>query len=182
MTDPILWFLNRGTGIVLLAVLTLTVLLGVLAMRGRAGSLLPAFVSRSLHRNLSLFGLGLLVAHITTAVLDEYVDIRWWHAFVPYGAGYEPLWVAAGAVASDLVLAVLVTTALRARLGLRTWHGIHLLAYVAWALGLVHGLAIGTDRQETWAVAAYATAAGAVAVAALVRVFAPGRAPEGELA
>ena len=111
MSDQMLWFLNRGTGFVLLGVLTATVLLGVLAARGRAGSLLPAFVSRSLHRNLSLFGAALLVAHIATAVLDEFVDIRWWHALVPYGAGYEPLWVAVGTLATDLIVAVLVTTA-----------------------------------------------------------------------
>ena len=76
MSDEMLWFLNRGTGFVLLGVLTATVILGVLASRGRAGSLVPAFVSRALHRNLSLFGAVLLVVHIATAVLDEFVDIR----------------------------------------------------------------------------------------------------------
>lgn len=181
MTTPILWFLNRGTGMVLLAVLTATVLLGVLAMRGRAGSLVPAFVSRSLHRNLSLFATALLVAHISTAVLDEYVDIRWWHAFVPYGAAYEPLWLAAGTLASNVILAIIVTTVVRARLGLGAWQRVHQLAYLAWALGLVHGLAIGTDSSETWALVTYASAAGVVVVAGMVRWLTPGPARlEGE--
>jgi DMSO/TMAO reductase YedYZ heme-binding membrane subunit len=180
MSTALLWFLNRSTGFVLLGVLTATVLLGVLAARGRAGSLLPAFVSRSLHRNLSLFGAALLVAHIVTAVLDEFVDIRWWHAFVPYGADYEPLWLGVGTLATDLVVAVLVTTAVRARLGLAAWHRIHQLAYLAWALGLVHGLMIGTDRGETWALIGYSAAAGVVAVAVLVRLATASHEPEGE--
>ncbi|RHW27576.1 ferric reductase [Nocardioides immobilis] len=173
MSTAMLWFLNRGTGMVLLGVLTATVLLGVLAARGRAGSLLPAFVSRSLHRNLSLFGAILLVAHIATAVLDEFVDIRWWHAFVPYGAAYEPWWLAVGTLASDLILAVLVTTAVRGRLGLRCWQRVHQLAYLAWALGLVHGLMIGSDSGETWALISYSAAAGVVAVAVLLRLLSP---------
>jgi len=181
MSDQMLWFLNRGTGFVLLGVLTATVLLGVLAARGRAGSLLPAFVSRSLHRNLSLFGAVLLVAHIVTAVLDEFVDIRWWHAFVPHGAAYEPLWLAVGTLATDLILAVLVTTVVRARLGLRAWSRVHQLAYLAWALGLVHGLMIGTDSGEAWGLAVYAFAAAVVVVAVLVRVAsADASGPEGE--
>ncbi len=181
MSDAMLWFLNRGTGFVLLGVLTATVLLGVLATRGRAGSLLPAFVSRSLHRNLSLFAAALLVAHIVTAVLDEFVDIRWWHAFVPWGAAYEPLWLGVGTLATDLILAVLVTTVVRTRLGLGAWQRIHQLAYLAWALGLVHGLMIGTDSGETGALVGYSAAALVVAVAVLVRLAsasAPG--PEGE--
>ncbi len=181
MSDAMLWFLNRGTGFVLLGVLTATVLLGVLTARGRAGRHVPVFVARSLHRNLSLFGVVLLVAHIATAVLDEFVDIRWWHAFVPYGAAYEPLWLAAGTVASDLVLAVIVTTVVRARLGLGVWQRVHQLAYLAWALGLVHGLAIGTDTGETWALISYSTSVGVVAVAVLTRALAPADAsPEGE--
>lgn len=179
MSTPLLWFLNRGTGLVLLAVLTVTVVLGVLAMRGRAGSLVPAFVTRSLHRNLSLFGAALLVVHIATAVLDEYVDIRWWHAFVPYGAAYQPLALGIGTAASDLILAVLVTTVIRARLGLRGWRRVHQLAYGAWALGLVHGLMIGTDRNERWALVGYATAAGLVALAGVVRAVAPATIAEG---
>lgn len=180
MTSPVLWFLNRSTGMVLLVVLTLTVVLGVLALRGRAGSLVPAFVSRSLHRNLSLFGAGLLVAHIATAVLDEYVDIRWWHAFVPWGAAYEPLALAAGTLATDLILAVLVTTAVRRWLGLRGWQRVHQLAYAAWALGLAHGLMIGTDGGERWAVIGYVASASVVAAAVMVRWWAP-VAPEAEV-
>ena len=181
MSDQMLWFLNRGTGFVLLGVLTATVLLGVLATRGRAGSLLPAFVSRALHRNLSLFGAVLLVVHIVTAVLDEFVDIRWWHALVPYGAAYEPLWLGVGTVATDLILAVLVTTVVRARLGLAAWFRVHQLAYLAWALGLVHGLMIGTERGETWALVVYSASAAVVVVAVLMRVASANALhPEGE--
>ena len=42
-------------------------------------------------------------------VLDEFVDVRWWHAIVPFTGTYEPVWTGLGTLASDLVVAVVVT-------------------------------------------------------------------------
>ena len=102
---PLLWYLNRSTGLVVLVLLTATVLLGVLAT-GRGGRVLPRFVGQALHRNLALWSVVLLVVHITTAVVDTYVDIRWWQAVVPWvGATYLPLWLGLGTLAFDLLRA-----------------------------------------------------------------------------
>ena len=36
----------------------------------------------------------LLALHVTTAVVDTYVDIRWWQAVLPWvGSTYLPLWL-----------------------------------------------------------------------------------------
>ena len=86
---PLLWYLNRSTGLVLLALLTVTTVLGVLAT-GRGGRLLPRFVGQALHRNLALWSVVLLVLHVTTAVVDTYVDIRWWQAVVPWDGVVVP--------------------------------------------------------------------------------------------
>ncbi len=167
---PLLWFLNRGSGFALLGVLTLTVLLGVLSRGGRAGGLLPGFVVQSLHRSTSMLGLTLLAVHVVTAVADEFVDIRWWHAVVPWGAPYEPLWVALGALSVDLMAAVVLTSVLRRHLGHRVWRAVHYLAYAAWAVGVAHGLGIGTDTTERWAAVPYAGSILVVWMAGLVRL------------
>ena len=83
MNDPLLWFLNRGTGIVLLLLMTLSVVLGVLSVRSRAGRVTPGFVRNVLHRNVSLLAVAMLVVHVVSAVVDSYVDIRWWDALIP---------------------------------------------------------------------------------------------------
>ena len=166
---PLLWFLNRGSGFALLGVLTLTVLLGVLSRAGRAGGLLPAFVVQSLHRSTSMLGLTLLAVHVVTAVADEFVDIRWWHAVVPWGAPYEPFWLALGTLSVDLMAAVVLTSVLRRHLGHGVWRTVHHLAYAAWALGVAHGLGIGTDTTERWAAVPYAGSILVVLMAALVR-------------
>ena len=178
---PFLWYLNRGSGAVTLVLFTTTLVLGVLSLGGLPARRLPRFVLQSLHRNAAALAFALLGVHIVSAVADEFVDIRWWHALVPYGAAYEPLWLGVGTVATDLILAVLVTTVVRARLGLAAWVRVHQLAYLAWALGLVHGLMIGTDRGETWALVVYSASAAVVVVAVLMRVASANALhPEGE--
>ncbi|MGZ4444534.1 MAG: ferric reductase-like transmembrane domain-containing protein [Nocardioidaceae bacterium] len=172
MTSPLLWFANRGTGVVLLLLLTLTALLGVLATRGHAGRGVPRFLTQSLHRNLSLVAVGLLVAHVGSAVLDEYVDIRWWQALVPVGATYRPLWLELGTLALDVVVVVAATSLLRHRLPHRAWRAVHVLAYLAFAAALAHGVGIGTDASSPWGRRVSIGCAGAVALAAGLRLAA----------
>jgi sulfoxide reductase heme-binding subunit YedZ len=114
----------------------------------------------------------LLGLHVTTAVVDSYVDIRWWQAVVPWvGATYLPLWLGLGTVSLDLMMLVAVTSLLRARMRHRTWRLVHVLAYAAWGVAVAHGLGIGTDlRQPGWERNAVYAAVALVAGVALVRL------------
>ena len=175
MEGPILWFANRGTGVVLLLLLTLTTLLGVLATRGDAGRGLPRFVTQAFHRNVSLISMALLVAHVFTAVVDTYVDIRWWQALVPFwGSTYEPLWLGLGTLALDLMLVIVATSLLRHRIPHRPWRAIHVLAYASWGLSLAHGIGIGTDAGTGWGRWIGIVCAALVALAVLYRLLALG--------
>ena len=55
---------------------------------------------------------------------------------------------ALGTLACDLLLAVVVTSLLRARFGYRTWRAVHWLAYASWPLALVHSLGHGQRRAH----------------------------------
>ena len=150
MEGPFLWYLNRGSGAVTLVLFTLTLVLGVLSLGGRPARRVPRFVLQSLHRNAVLLAFMMLAAHVVSAVVDQYVDIRWWQALVPFGATYEPLWLGLGAVAVDLLLVIAATSLLRRRLADRTWRLLHQLAWPMWGLSLAHGLGMGTDLRDGW--------------------------------
>ena len=86
MTDgPLLWYLNRGTGLVLLvAAHRSRRVLGVLATRGRRRARRAALRHASPCTATSRCSRWCCCsAHVTTAVVDTYVDIRWWQALVP---------------------------------------------------------------------------------------------------
>jgi methionine sulfoxide reductase heme-binding subunit len=171
MHGPTLWYLNRSTGLVVLALLTITTVLGVLST-GQGRRLLPRFVGQALHRNLALWSVVLLGLHITTAVVDSYVDIRWWQALVPWaGSTYLPLWLGLGTLSFDLLVLVAVTSLARARMKHRTWRIVHLTAYGAWGVAVAHGLGIGTDlRHPGWERSAVYAAVALVVGVALVRL------------
>lgn len=169
MDGPFLWFANRGTGVVLLVLLTVSVLLGILAGRGVAGARVPRFVTQAVHRNVSLLAVVLLVVHVTTAVADEYVDIRWWQALVPVGATYEPFWLGLGTVALDLMVLVALTSLVRHRMPHLLWRTVHLSAYGAWVLAVAHGIGIGTDSAAPWMLWPTVASVSVVTVALVVR-------------
>ena len=123
---PFLWYLNRGTGVVAARAADHRPPCSACWRSATAGRGLPRFVTQALHRNLAL--LSVVAARSRTwssAVVDEYVDIRWWQAFVPVGATYEPLWLGLGAIALDLILVVVVTSMLRHRMRHRAWRLLH---------------------------------------------------------
>jgi predicted ferric reductase len=167
MTDgPLLWYVNRGTGLVLLVLLTTTAVLGVLTATrtgARPDRGVPRFVTQSLHRSVALISVTLLIVHVVSAVADTFVDIRWWQALVPWGATYEPLWLALGTLSLDLMVIVVVTSLLRTRLPLGAWRWIHTGSYLAWILALVHAIGIGTDLKNANPTAVAIAAACAVA-------------------
>lgn len=152
--ENVLWFLNRGSGVVLLAVLTLSTVLGMSATSRTTGRRWPRYATQSLHRSVSLLSLALLVVHAGTAVLDTYVTgfvtITPLDAVVPFVGSYRPVWLGLGTLSLDLLLAVTLTSLLRHRMGHGSWRAVHLASYLAWALAVVHGFFIGTDSGTGW--------------------------------
>ena len=165
-----LWFISRGSGLVLLVLFTAVVLLGVATRTGWAPRRWARFVSAELHRSLSLFTVGLLALHVVTAIADPYVSIGWAATAIPFLSPYRTLAIGLGTLAVDLGAAVLLTSLLRHRLGLRAWRAVHWLAYLAWPAAFAHALRAGTDLHTGWVAALIWGSAAATAVAVAVRL------------
>lgn len=144
----VLWYVTRATGMVALILLTSTLVLGIVASVGATTPRWPRFLSQSLHRDLSLFCLALVGAHVVSTVADGYVPIGYLDAVVPFTSPYRTAWIGLGAIGFDLLLAVAVTSGLRHRIGARWWRSVHWLAYLCWPIALLHGLGTGTDTRK----------------------------------
>jgi methionine sulfoxide reductase heme-binding subunit len=162
-----LWYASRATGLVSLLLFTAVVVLGALHGGRFAAARWPRFAVAGLHRNLSLLALVFLAVHVSTAVLDPYAGLAWLDVLVPGVSTYLPLWTGLGAVALDLVLALVGTSLLRPRISVRTWRLVHWTAYLAWPVAIGHGLGSGgADSRTGWvdAVTAGCVLAGLLAV------------------
>ena len=170
MSDQLLWFATRGAGIVSLLMLTGVVVLGILNVSRWQAPSWPRFLTAGLHRNLSLLALVFLAVHIVTAIVDPFTALGPAAALIPFASSYRPLWVGLGVIAFDLLVALIVTSLIRARLGQRTWRAVHWLAYGAWPLAITHGIGAGSDAFALWMLGLDVLCAGLVGVAVVWRV------------
>lgn len=150
MSSHALWFATRGFGVVSLLLLTTIVVLGVAGATRWRSVRWPRFVVAGLHRNLTLLALVFISLHVLTTVLDGYAPISIVSAILPFTSAYRPIWLGLGALAFDLLLALTVTSLLRARIGYARWRALHWFAYASWPIALVHGLGTGTDARVGW--------------------------------
>jgi sulfoxide reductase heme-binding subunit YedZ len=142
--------MTRGFGLVDMVLLTATVIMGITQVVRFARPGLPRFVVAGLHKNVALLAVVFLLVHVLTAVADPFAPIGLAGVILPFASSYRPLWLGLGALATDALLALAVTSLIRERLGYRVWKAIHWTAYACWPLAVVHGLGTGTDTKLGW--------------------------------
>jgi predicted ferric reductase len=174
-----LWYATRGSGYAALVLLTASVVLGVLTALRWHSTQWPRFLVQAIHRSVSLLVLVFLALHVVTAVLDPFADLGVRDALVPFSSSYRPLWLGLGVIAMELLVALVITSLVRHRLGFRAWRAVHWLAYASWPIALVHGLGTGTDAASGWGLLLDLGCVGAVLIAVAWRLSEgwPRRAP-----
>jgi predicted ferric reductase len=165
------WYLTRSTGAVALILLTLSVALGVADVQRLSSPRWPRFVVDSLHRNVSLLAFVFILLHILTSVLDSFAPIEVVNAVIPFTGSYRPFWLGLGALSFDLIVAVIITSLMRQRIGYRSWRAVHWLTYASWPIALLHGFGTGSDVKDTWLLAISILCLLTVLAAVLARVL-----------
>jgi sulfoxide reductase heme-binding subunit YedZ len=162
-----LWYVTRGSGTVALLLLTTSIVLGVAGSTRWRTTRWPRFIVFGLHRNVSLLALVFTAIHVVTTIVDAFAPIGVVDAFIPFLSPYRPFWLGLGTVAFDLLLALIVTSMLRQRIGVNAWRLVHWLAYASWPVAMLHSLGTGSDARTGWT-AALAVSCGLAVVAAVV--------------
>jgi predicted ferric reductase len=148
-----LWYLTRATGLVALVLLTASMALGLLSSVRYQRPAWPRFVTAGLHQNTALLALAFTAIHVVTTLADSYAPVRVQDVVIPFISAYRPLWLGLGAVAFDLMLALIVTSLVRTRLSYRSWRLVHGGSHLAWPVAVLHGLGTGSDTPVRWVLA-----------------------------
>ena len=82
-----------------------------------------------------------------------------------------------GAVSLDLMVALMLTSLARARIGRRTWQAVHWLAYLSWPAALVHSVGSSSDLQRGLLLLLAIGCTAAVAAALAWRIARPQASP-----
>jgi predicted ferric reductase len=156
------WYIARAGGILAFALLSTSVVLGLL-LSGRARlERWPRFALEDVHRFVGLLAGSFIALHVVALLFDSYLPFSLRSVLVPGAAPYRPLAVAAGVISAELLVALAITNRYRKQLPHRFWRRAHYLNFAVWLLALVHGIAAGTDSTTAWALGLYVVSAGAV--------------------
>lgn len=168
------FFLDFFGGVFALVALSLTVMIGLAATDRIV--LLPRHrvLLQSAHRTTGIMAIVFLVLHIVTQITTGAVSAV--GAFIPFLGGGQAVYVGLGTFAAYLMFAILWTGLARARwVGVGPpwlWRALHSGAYVAWPIGITHGLGAGRP-PATWVTLSYLGCVLMVVIGLLVR-FATG--------
>ncbi|MGN6325056.1 ferric reductase-like transmembrane domain-containing protein [Pseudolysinimonas sp.] len=167
-----LWAFGRVSGVVALALLTASLVLGILTRSGRPLPGLPRFAISLIHRNVALLGTVFLVLHVGSLLLDSYAKLHLTDVLVPFLGSFKPFWQGLGTTALDLLIAVVVTALFRRRIGVRAFKAFHWLTYAMWPIALAHAIGNGTNGTSAWFLVFAAVNVVVIAVAVMWRLSA----------
>jgi methionine sulfoxide reductase heme-binding subunit len=176
-SDPTFWILARASGFTAYALVTTSVLAGLI-VKGRpfGKALRPAAVT-DMHGFLALMALGGVAVHGFALVLDSVVTITPVDLVVPGRIEYRPVWTSLGVVSAELMLLIYASFYIRRWIGVSAWRRLHWVTYGVFILATTHGLTSGTDSPRRWAGGIYVVSIGLVATATAWRALAtPSRA------
>ena len=140
----------RASGVVALALVTLSVGVG-LAMAGRVAR--RPGLSRTLmglHEQAALAGLAAIAVHGVALLLDPWLRPGAVGVAVPFAMGYRPLFSGLGVVAAYLAALLGLSFYARRRIGARLWRRAHRATVLVYLLGIIHALGAGTDASTPW--------------------------------
>jgi predicted ferric reductase len=166
--DTVTWEFIRASGLAAYTLLTASVALG-LSVSTRATDPVSkrAHVNEG-HQTVSILAGAMIGLHMVLLLFHDYIRFGVPDILIPFASDWQPLPVAMGIVATYLVVALLVSSAVRSHIGYSAWRTIHYAAFAAWALAAVHGVFSGSDSGSVLVQYLYI---GSVAIVMLLLVF-----------
>ena len=164
------WYIARAGGMVAFALITASVLAGILLAGKKTFPRWPRFAVEDVHRFLGTLTWTFIGIHVVGLLVDTYIGFSLRQVLIPFTSSYRPAATAAGIVGAELLAAIGLTNRLKDRIPYPFWRCTHYLNFAVWALSLVHGVTAGTDTHAGWAQLTYLASAASVAGALAWRV------------
>ena len=160
------WIVIRGSGIAAFALLSASVIWGLLLSSRLVARFVRAKPLTWFHESL---GIGAVVAtfvHVGILSIHDFLEFSWAEILVPGLSDWRQLPIAFGTMALYGVVVLVLSFYVRKWIGQRVWRAIHFGSIGVFVASLVHGIQAGTDTANPLMLGLYIGAA--VAVFALI--------------
>ena len=177
MNTQLWWYVARSGGLVAWALVSASVLWGlVLSTKSMRSTVRPNWVL-DLHRFLGGLSVVFTAVHVLGILADKYVHFGLTEVLVPFTGTWHPDAVAGGIVAAYLLVAVEVTSLLRNKMSKRAWRLTHFASFPLFIAATLHLATAGTDRHSLLLRLAVAAVVVAVTAFTVRRVWQIGQVP-----
>ena len=166
--DPVMWYVARISGITAFILFSFVITFGLIQSSKSLLKfrLMNPNTAMEIHRAIAWSGLFMLLLHIGSLILDDYIKLKISEALIPFvlkreflsAGGYDlTLGLALGIVAMYLILVLVVSSEFRNKIvSIKIWRIIHYISFAGYILFLIHGYITGTDSKEPWMITIYA--------------------------
>jgi sulfoxide reductase heme-binding subunit YedZ len=144
------WLASRASGLVALALITASVLLGLLmASKSLRRPMLNPILA-TMHEHLALAGLVAIAVHGITLLGDSWLHPGVSGISIPFVMEFKPVWTGLGIVSGYLAAILGLSFYFRRRIGAKRWRSMHRATILVYALAVAHTLGAGSDASEAW--------------------------------
>jgi methionine sulfoxide reductase heme-binding subunit len=164
------WAVSRASGLAAFAVLSASVIMGLLISTKAGDELLSRPFVFEMHQFLSVAALALIAVHAGSLLFDGFLQFTSLSLVVPFLSPYRPIAVAAGVVSAWLVAITTASFWLRSRIGTKRWRKLHYVTFLAYFGSLGHGVFAGTDTQLPVVYWGYVVSVAAVTALTTLRI------------
>ena len=164
------WYLSRAAGLTSFAVLSASVILGLLLSTKNNPKWLKKPLVFEMHQFLSVLALVLVAVHVAALVFDPQGTFTPLELLVPFAGAYQRFWVGAGIIAMWLIAAITVSFWMKKRIGHRAWRMLHMGSFAGYLMALGHGIAAGSDTGLAPVYWMYVLSAASIAGLTILRI------------
>lgn len=166
-----MWYVNRSAGLVSWALLSASVIFGLLLSSKVMGKKVKPNWLQDLHRGLSGLAVVFVAVHVAGAIGDNFIHFGIVDVLVPFASSWRPTAVAWGVVSLYLIAAVEITSLLRKHLSKTAWRRVHFLSFPLFVTATAHGITAGTEMSKTIGVLVAAAVTAIIAGLTTLRVM-----------
>ena len=171
MSSQVWWIASRSAGLIAWAMLSLSIIWGLQLSTKTMKKAIKRPWLLGTHQTLGGLATVFVLVHTVTLLFDKFTNFNLIDLFVPFSSSWHPVWVAWGVVGAWMLLAVEVTSLIKKHLSKKVWHSIHMLSFLLWIVGTIHGFLSGPDSQTMIAIATATFVAVPIFILTILRLY-----------
>lgn len=148
------WELIRASGLTSFFLLFLSIIGGLLLSL----KIIPAKSNKAFHvfhQSTGWFALLFGLFHGLLLTIDHYQPFSLIEILIPFTAKDQPLLNGIGTISLYFMMVLFLSADLLKKIGANVWKMIHRLSLPCFVFLSIHGILLGTDTEEMWAIILY---------------------------